>query len=626
MPGTTAVTGAIQESLRAVSDTPTSEIAAPEMAAAYEIETACVIRHRLNVTMFLLLLFVGVASAGEWLVYPQHSLAVALMYGATVVTAALGLAAAHTRRLERWTTIIAVGVMMLIDVLLVGYGVIVESPVERAAMAHLCLATGLVVMLPWGWRAQLAVAVTSLLSFGVSAPYLVAHETIVNSMVAVFTGAVTSVCGALFLERHRRDAFLRAALLKREAEIAAALVKVGETLNAHLHEPDLLERVNVLAVRMVDCDWSAVFRWLPESRAIRLHASAGVRPEVVVEVSQIDLAADEFPIVTAAQPGTFVEIQDGATTSLAPPDLLRRWDVASALYVPIMRRNQMLGVLVEGYRDRTGPFSMKQRRIALGIAHATASAMQTAALIHDLQAASRLKSEFVSTMSHELRTPLNVISGYADLLIQGTFDALTAPQQDTVERIHRSALDLLEMVSATLDVSRLETGREHVERTPVDVAALCSEIAREVEPLVSPGVRLHWDVDGCQPRIVSDRVKLKTILKNLVGNALKFTTAGAVGVVATTGEGTLWIAVRDTGVGIAAADLPVIFDMFRQGDGSDTRRFGGVGLGLHIVQRLTAILGGTVTVESTIGAGSTFLVALPFGVQDVDAPERTIAA
>lgn len=233
------------------------------------------------------------------------------------------------------------------------------------------------------------------------------------------------------------------------------------------------------------------------------------------------------------------------------------------------------------------------------------------AVIADLEEASRLKSEILSTVSHELRTPIALIAGYVDLLSEGTFEPLQPRQQEVVARVQRTSSQLVDLVNAAFELIQLEAGRVSVACNPIDVEALFEQLGREFRALVPEGVSLHWRNElGTQP-ILGDHAKLKASLKNVVDNALKFTTAGRVEVMAAWADGLLTFVVQDTGIGIPAADLSHIFELFRQVDASDTRRFAGVGLGLHVVKRLLDVLGGRIAVDSTLGVGSTFRITIP---------------
>ncbi len=513
---------------------------------AHRAETDRLLRSRLDLTVVLFLFFVGASVVIESMQAPTRGRPVMLVYALEALACLLAVVACRLPGFPLGPRAIAAGLASTLAALLSAYNASVGGSVERLAMAHICLLTGIAVLLPWGWRAQLVVAAAAFASFGLALPHLFTSDSLLMSVLALVTGTTTTTWGALFLERYRTDAFLRAARQTEETEIAATLMRVGETLDAHLGRPDMLERVNRLVVESLGCEWSSIFVYDEGHQAFRLHSSVGSSPAVVAELAELEFPWGSLPLLDALRPGAVLE---------------------------------MAGT---GDQD----------------------------LVH-LQSASRLKSEFVATMSHELRTPLNVITGYADLLVEGTFGPLTTEQRDTIERVRRSAFELLDLVNATLDLGRLEAGRETVERTPVDLDALFAELGGELDPLVLPAVALHWQNRVGGAPVLTDRVMLKTVLKNLVGNALKFTPAGRVDVTASAAGGALTIAVRDTGIGIAAEHLSVIFEVFRQVDGSATRRFGGVGLGLHIAERLVTILGGRLEVESTPQVGSTFTVTIP---------------
>jgi len=584
--------------------------------AAYRVETVPILRQRLAVAMALFVFFMGIGTFVEATCYPQRAVFSILLYVVEALIAIVGASACWLPGMrDRSQTIAALttaGILAFINV----YHGTVHAQAARLAIVLGCVLNLVSVVLPWGWGAQSFVALGGVASFTVAAPHLETHESLAFSAVVLVASVTTSVCGAFFLDRYRFEAFRRTALQTEEAEISATLAHVSETLSKHLGEPDLLERVNQLAVDALGCDFSSVFLFDERRGAYRLASNVGKGAESVAEMAQLEFPPGSLPVLQLLRPGEVVAITDASRETLLPAELSRRFEVASGLFAPVARGDRIIGVLVIGNDSRTGPFSSRERRLALGIAHATAITLENGRLIADLQAANRLKSEFVATMSHELRTPLNVIMGYTEMLADRLFDPSEPEWIGTIARIRENAVDLLQLVTATLDMGRLEAGRETVMISDVDVSHLFADLGRELKPLAPPAVALSWSNDLGTDSILTDAVKVKTILKNLIGNALKFTSAGSVHVVVAVvtdpDRGELVVfSVRDTGIGIAPEHLSVIFEMFRQVDSSSTRRFSGVGLGLHIARRLVDLLGGTIHVESVPSAGSTFTVSLP---------------
>jgi signal transduction histidine kinase len=228
------------------------------------------------------------------------------------------------------------------------------------------------------------------------------------------------------------------------------------------------------------------------------------------------------------------------------------------------------------------------------------------------ESVSRLKSGFLSVVSHELRTPLVSIIGYNDLLLDGVAGTVNEEQSDAMKKIDKNSKRLLDLINAILDFSRLEA--QSVQLEEVNLSALIEKVQSETCDLCEQsGLDFVWKVETGLPTLQADPAKLKVVLKNLVSNAVKFTEQGSVTVDIHRHEDGVEIDVADTGIGISPEARQFIFEPFRQGENPLTRRHGGVGMGLYIAKRLLKLLGGTVTVESELGRGSTFHVRIPAG-------------
>lgn len=248
---------------------------------------------------------------------------------------------------------------------------------------------------------------------------------------------------------------------------------------------------------------------------------------------------------------------------------------------------------------------------------------------NELAATSRYKSEFLANMSHELRTPLNSSLILAKLLADNKDGTLTAEQVKYARAILSSNNDLLALINDILDLSRIEAGHVELNDEVVVVGSVLQRLRETFEPMArQKGLVLQIEADALAPsQLVVDSQRLQQILKNLLANAVKFTEHGKVSLqVRAGGNGHVRFEVADSGIGIAREQLQVIFEAFRQADGSTRRRYGGTGLGLSISRDLAERMGGSIRVDSEPGRGSCFILELPLHGAPAAAPAETPAA
>jgi CheY-like chemotaxis protein len=241
------------------------------------------------------------------------------------------------------------------------------------------------------------------------------------------------------------------------------------------------------------------------------------------------------------------------------------------------------------------------------------------AKVGELEQINRLKSEFLANMSHELRTPLNAIVGYSSLILDEIYGEVPVAQAQALNRVLINSKNLLALINNILDFSKLNAGMMPTHIEEFDLRGLAAEVADMMHCLADEkGLTLAVEADG-MILIRSDKTKVKQILINLAGNAIKFTSKGGVTLRAEEDGDVVRLIVRDTGPGVAAKDVPSIFEDFKQLDGAATRKFGGTGLGLSITKKLVELLGGGISVDSEPGRGASFVVTMARAVTPQDA-------
>jgi signal transduction histidine kinase len=359
------------------------------------------------------------------------------------------------------------------------------------------------------------------------------------------------------------------------------------------------------------------------------------------------------PTGSAVAEHRFVEVYDVFSDAALADwwDAARELGFASTVALPIVLAGQPEGALTFYFRS-TERLDEGDRSLLRLVADQLSATAEKAHLIEDLQRANvqlreqnvelearfreaeearRLKNEFLANVSHELRTPLTAILGYTYLLREQHGGPLTAEQAGSVDRVETAAMSLMHLIDDLLSMANLQLGRLDVKPETCDAVALARAAMAGLAP-PAPEVEVRTLAPDAAVPVRTDPSQVVRILRNLIGNAFKFTPAGRVTVRVRVSSGSPWTPearaggdarhavvweVEDTGIGIAEADLEPIFDPFRQIDGSATRRYGGTGMGLALSRQLARKLGGDISVRSRPGTGSTFALSLPAGFAPV---------
>ncbi len=407
---------------------------------------------------------------------------------------------------------------------------------------------------------------------------------------------------------------------KREEQGAKLLSEASRVLQSTLDYERTLDAVARLAVGDMS-DWCAVDLVGSEGE-IRQVVVAHVDEERIKWAKELN---ERYPpdyagptgaghVIRTGQPEVYREITDDVLVASARDEdhlaLLRELKIKSALVVPMIARGRALGALTLVSTDRGRRYGDEDVALALELATRAALAIDNAQLYRSALGASEAKSAFLATMSHELRTPLNAIIGYQSLLKEEIDGSLNESQLGQLNRIRASADHLLGLIDEVLTFSRVEAGKEVVDREEISLLSVINEGVTMIAPLAeAKGLSIR--AEGDEARLFTDGSKVRQILLNLLSNAVKFSDEGKIVIQSRSDGEKVLVSVADAGIGIAGENLQRIFDPFWQVEQRSTRKVGGTGLGLSVSRTLARLVGGDVSVESELGKGSVFTLTLP---------------
>ncbi|TJW87371.1 MAG: HAMP domain-containing protein [Mesorhizobium sp.] len=427
------------------------------------------------------------------------------------------------------------------------------------------------------------------------------------------------------LGRLYQEVQARTAELARSVSELEALGEVSKAVNSTLDLDTVLKTIVAKAVQLSETDAGTIYVFSSTRQQFRPRANNGMSDELIAAISHQTIGLADMGIGDA--PGRCMPVQFPDLGEATSSFLVRKTIVDAGyrgiLIVPLLRPSKIVGALVVR-RRMPGAFDEQVVHLMETFAAQSVLAIQNAKLFseieeksRELEAASRHKSQFLANMSHELRTPLNSVLGFTELLVDGIYGELPEKAKATVARVQANGRHLLGLINDVLDLSKIEAGQLTLAMEDYSVAQIVRTTVAAVEPLAqAKGLVLSTKVADNLPIGRGDERRLTQVLLNIAGNAVKFTEAGSVDILAAAVDGRFEIAVRDTGPGIAPKDQLLIFEEFQQVDSSSTRQKGGTGLGLAISKRIVEMHGGSIDVESVLGSGSTFRMKIPIRVEE----------
>jgi PAS domain S-box-containing protein len=410
--------------------------------------------------------------------------------------------------------------------------------------------------------------------------------------------------------------------LARSVEEMKVLREVGQTINSTLDLQTVLTTIVAHAVELSGLDAGMIHEYDEEAQCFIVRATHGMDAGLVAGLLADPIRLGEGAAGRSAVLGEPVAIPDVENGSYEPRlrQLILRSGFKAVLNIPLLREDKVYGGL-SVCRKTAGEFAPQTVELLRTFATQSVLAIQNARHFqeleekgHQLEVASRHKSQFLANMSHELRTPLNAILGYTELILDNIYGEVPDRIREPMRRLDKNSRHLLGLINDVLDLSKIEAGLLTLSPRDYSFPEVVQSVVAALGSLAAEKkLALKVSIPSDLPRVKGDDRRIAQVLLNLAGNAIKFTDAGEVRIHADPSSDALTVSVTDTGPGISEADQEIIFEEFQQAESSSTRRKGGTGLGLSIAKRIVELHGGRIWVESSPGHGATFKFTLPAG-------------